>query len=159
MRSVRRLLILSVLTTGAVAGCSSDTTDQFAPLALSLSLSPTIDTIFVADLIVDADATSLTLTAESLGHRVQTPSGVEWSSADTSVAVVTSGGAVHAVGIGETTISARVNSSRATATIVVAYRARTISINPTSLVGIAGDTVQVTASAVDVKGVLVPNTK
>jgi len=159
MRSVRRLFILSVLTTGAVAACSSETTDQFAPLALSLSLSPTVDTIFVADLIVDADATSLTLTAQSLGHPVHTPSGVEWSSADTSVAVVTSGGAVHAVGIGETTISARVNSSRATATIVVAYRARTLSISPTSLVGLAGDTVQVTASAVDVKGVLVPNTR
>src|SRR4051794_21268361 len=98
MRSVRRLLSLSLLTTGAVVACSSDsTTNGFAPLALSLSLSPNVDTVFVADTIGAGTARTLSLSAQSLGHAVQTPTGVEWSSSDESVAVVSASGIVTIV--------------------------------------------------------------
>src|SRR5512141_632867 len=62
------------------------------------------------------------------------------------------------VGIGTTTVTARVNASKATATVVVAYRVKTVSLSPASLAGVAGDTLTVTASAVDAAGALVPQT-
>jgi alpha-tubulin suppressor-like RCC1 family protein len=155
MRSVRRLLILSVLTASTVVACSSDsTTDPFAPPGLALSLSPTVDTVFVNDSIAAANAGVLTLSATSLGSAVQTPAGVEWTSSDPTVAVVGPGGKVTPVGLGTTTVTARVNSAHATATVVVASVVSKLTVTPTSLVGLVGDTVQLTASAIDAKGVL-----
>ena len=66
MRSVRRLLILATLATGVVAACSRDTTDPFAPLALALTVAPSVDTIFVSDSIVGADAKKLAVSATTI---------------------------------------------------------------------------------------------
>jgi alpha-tubulin suppressor-like RCC1 family protein len=158
MRSVRRLLILATLATGVVAACSRDTTDPFAPLALALTVAPSVDTIFVSDSIVGADAKKLTVSATTLGRPIPTPTGLEWTTSDPTVVAVGSDGTVRALSVGTATVTARVNSSRATATIVVAYRVRTLSLTPTSLAGVAGDTLTVTASARDASGVLVPGT-
>ncbi len=158
MRFVRRLLALSALGGIIVAGCSSDTTDPFAPLALSLSLSPEIATILVSDTIFPSNTAVLTLSAKSLGRAVQTPLGVEWTSADPSVATVNEDGTVAAHGVGTTTVTARVNRTKASATIVVANAVTRVSLSPTSLAGFVGDTVQLTASALDAQGVLVPGT-
>lgn len=159
MRSVRRLLILTALATGGVGACSRDnTTDPFAPLALALTVSPAVDTIFVSDSIVAADATKLTVAATTLGRAIPTPTGLEWTTSDPTIVVVAADGTVRALSVGTATVTARVNASRATATIVVAYRVRTVSLTPASLTGIAGDTLTVTASALDGSGALVPGT-
>ena len=159
MRSVRRLLAFSALGASMVAGCSSDsTTNSFAPLALSLSLSPSVDTIFVSDTIFATNTGSLSLSAASLGRLVQTPAGVEWTSSDPAVATVSATGVITPHSMGTTTVTARVNSSKARATVVVAYAVTQLSLSTTSLAGFVGDTILLAASALNAKGVLVPGT-
>ena len=159
MGSVRQLLTLSTLAAvGLAAGSSDDTTNSFAPLGLSLSLTPGLDTIFVADTLSAANAAQLSVTASSLGHPVSTPAGVEWKSSDPNVASVSTAGVVTARGLGSATITARVNNSSASASIVVAYRVSKLTLSATTFSNLVGDTVQFTASAVDPKGTLVPGT-
>jgi uncharacterized protein YjdB len=156
MRSVRRLLVLSLLATTTVIACSADeVTNPFAPLALSLTLSPSVDTIFVSDSISSGNSTSFVLSATSLSRPIKTPRGVVWSSSNPSVAFVDSAGSIFAASRGETTITARINSDRAHANVVVAYRATRLLIQPTSISGHVGDTLSVIASALDNSGFLV----
>jgi len=158
MNSVRRLLALSVLGGSALACSGDNTTNTFAPLALSLSLSPAVDTIFVSDTISAANTARFTVSASSLNGPISTPSGVEWTSSDPSIASVSTDGTITPHSIGTATITARINSSKASAPVVVADQATKLSLDVTSLSGVVGDTVTVTASAVDSKGALVPGT-
>lgn len=159
MRSARLLLALSVITVTGIAGCSADLTDPFAPMALELTLSPAAETIYVSDTIQSANVAQLNLSATSLGLGVQTPSGVEWTSSNPSVAVVDSVGRVVPVSLGTTTVTARVNNTRARATVVVAFRtASRIVLKPSVLVGFAGDSALITATAVDPEGDIIPGT-
>lgn len=158
MKSVRRLLALSVAIAGASACSSDSTTNTFAPFALSLSLSPAADTIFVSDTIFAGSTGRFTVSASSLNNPISTPSGIEWSSSDPNIASISQDGTITAHSIGTALITARVNSSKATAPVVVAYRATKLTLTATSLAGVVGDTINVTASAVDPKGVLVPGT-
>ena len=158
MGSVRRLLTLSTLAAVGRAACSSDTTNSFAPLGLALTLTPPVDTIFVADTLTGANSAQLKVSATSLGNAISTPGGVEWSTSDPNVATVNSSGLVVARGIGSATITARVNSSTAHTDLVVAYRVSQLTLSATSFANLVGDTVQFTASALDPNGTLVPGT-
>ncbi|MGE5101534.1 MAG: Ig-like domain-containing protein [Deltaproteobacteria bacterium] len=159
MPSARLFIAAGALVAGVSLACSSDSlTDSNAPPGLALKLAPSIDTIFIADTITSANSVALSLSATSLGRSVTTPTGVEWSSSDPGVAVVSPSGVVTPVAIGATTITARVNAERATTTVVVAFRATRLAIAPTTLVGLAGDTVLVSASALDPAGTLVAGT-
>ncbi len=152
-------MLCSTLAAAALSACSSDsTTNTFAPLGLSLSLAPTADTIFVSDTIGAGNTARLTVSAMSINNPISTPSGVEWSSSAPSVASVAEDGTITAHSVGTTTITARVNNAKANAALVVAYRATKLTLSATSLAGVAGDTITVTASAVDPKGALVPGT-
>jgi lactocepin len=156
MRPSRRLLILSVLATSVIVACSGDSvTNPFAPLALELTLSPSVDTILVSDSINSANSTTFALHAKSLGLPIQTPRGVVWTSSNPSVAVVDSSGAIFAVSRGTTTITARINSEDTQANVVVAYKVTRVIIEPSTLSGHVGDTLSVLASALDAGGVLV----
>jgi hypothetical protein len=122
MRSARLLIAVGVLVVGAGLGCSSDSlTDPNAPPGLTIKLSPSVLTMFLTGTVPTATPVPLTLTATSLGRPVQAPTGVEWTSSNPAVAVVTDG-VVRAVGPGQTTVTARVNAERATATVIVALR-------------------------------------
>src|SRR5437764_8966975 len=133
MSSVRRLLVASVLATSAVTACSSDsTTDSFAPLALALTVTPGVDTIFVSDTILPTNVAQLAVSASSLNQPIATPSGIEWSSADPGVAAVDGTGRVIPRSIGTTTVTARINNSKAIATIVVAHQVVQVSLSTTS---------------------------
>ena len=157
-RLVPGLGIAAVLLAIALA-CSSDSvTDPKAPPGLALALSPRADTIYISDSLGTADTAQLALSATSFGHPVTTPVGVEWSSSNAAVAVVDAQGVVHARTPGTTEITARVNDDRAKSTIVVAYRTVTVTVAPSVLTGLAGDTVTITASARDASGQLVPRT-
>jgi hypothetical protein len=133
MRSARLFIAAGVLVAGAGIACSSDSmTDFNAPFALELTLTPSVDTIFVINTIATASPLALTLSATSMGLPVQTPVGVEWTTANPAVAVVTDG-IVRAVGTGSTTITARVNDEHARATVVVALR-----VTPQPLTSVTG---------------------
>ena len=157
MRSARRLLILSVLATSSAAvACSGDyMTNPFAPMALELFLAPTVKTILVPDTIPSGTSSNLTISATSLGRAIETPKGVVWESADPSVAYFDADGAIFPVNRGTTTVTARINRTRATATVIVAYKATRILVDPATIGGHVGDTLTVTAKAVDSQGSLV----
>ena len=154
--NVFRLTAAVLLSTGAVA-CTSDVNSPFAPPGLSLTFSPDLDTLFLAD-SGGATPVHLSLSATSLGQPVTTPSGVEWTVADTTIAVVDSTGAVRPVGLGSTTVTARVNSEKAHATIVVVRPVTHVVVTPSVLTGVVGDTTNVVASALDANGSLVAGT-
>jgi uncharacterized protein YjdB len=157
MRPARGLLILSVLVTSTVLACSGDSvTNPFAPLALELTLSPSVDTIFVSDSISTINSAKLGLSATSLGRAITTPKGVVWNSDNPSIAFVDTAGTIFAASRGTTTVTARINSEHTQATVVVAYAVKRVVLQPGTLSGRVGDTLQVLASAVDAGGVLVP---
>jgi alpha-amylase len=139
--------------------CSSDDslTDPNAPMGLAITVQPSAVTIAVSDTVTAADASRLTLEATSLGKPVTTPRA-EWTSSNPSVATVDSTGNVRAIAFGTATITARVNGAKATTTVTVTQRVAAVKLSPSSLLGLVGDTITVTASAVDVAGVLVPGT-
>jgi hypothetical protein len=122
MRSTRLFIAAGALVAGAGLACSSDSmTDFNAPLALELTLTPPVDTIFITNTITTANPIFLTLSATSMGRSVSTPKGVEWTSANLAIATVTDG-VVRATGTGTTTVTARVNDEHAKTTIVVVLR-------------------------------------
>ena len=141
----------------ALVACSSDSvTTLQEPPGLGLSLSPTVFTIFVADTLGAADVATLTLSATSMGLPVVTPRGVVWSAEDPAIVRVDSTGLIHPISFGSTTVTARINETKASATVVVAYKAVKVTLTPTTFAGLAGDTVQLAFSAVDAAGVRVP---
>jgi hypothetical protein len=93
-----------------------------APPGLRLKLSPSVATIFLGGTVPTGSSVALSLSATSLGRPVQAPAGVEWTSSNASVAIVTDG-VVTAIAPGTTTLTARVNDERATATVIVVLRA------------------------------------
>jgi hypothetical protein len=150
--------LASVAMLSAVISCSSDSvTDIGAPPALRLQLTPAVDTIFVSDSFSVA-TTRFTLLATSFDRPVQTPKGVEWTIGNSSVATVDSTGAVHAVALGSTTLTARVNAAKAHATVVVDRAVAQLVVSPSVLTGVVGDSVVITAVAVTSGGVPVPGT-
>ena len=157
--SRRSFHALAALLFAAVASCSSDSiTDPHAPMNLKLRVSSPADTVFVSDTLTTADRVQLTLAGTTQGMPVSTPLVAEWTSSNPSVAVVDENGMVTPISLGTTKITARVNDERASATIVVARRAVQLSVSPSALTGLAGDTAIVTAAALDAGGVLVPGT-
>jgi len=158
MRSARRLLILSVLASSTTAvACAGDfITNPFAPMALELFLAPSVHTILVPDSIPPLTSSRLDLSATSLGLPIKTPKGVVWESSDPTVAFLDSSGAIFPVRLGSTTITARINLTRATSTVVVANKTTRVVISPTVFIAHVGDTVEVKASALDASGVFVP---
>jgi len=158
MRSVRRLLILSGLaSTSLLVACPGDyVTNPFAPMALELFLSPSVQTIFVPDTIPKATPVKLDLLATTMGLSIKTPKGVVWESSDPSVAYLDTTGAIYPAKLGTTEVTARINLTRATATVVVAIQATHVTITPSVFVGHVDDTLTVTASALDDANVLVP---
>jgi len=158
MRSIGRVITVVALAAGGLAACSDDTTNPFAPFGLELSLTPSVDTIFVADTLTGANTAQLKVSATSFGSAVTTPTGIEWTSSDPSVAIVNSSGVILAQGLGTTTIKARINSTTTEATIVVARAVTRLTTSIPAFTSFVGDTVQFTASALDRNGNVVPGT-
>ena len=156
MRSVRRVLVLSVLTAGTVLACSGDSiTNPFAPMALELFLAPTVQTILVPDSI-GITSVETRFVGDVAGSPDQDSEGVVWESSNPTVAYLDSLGTIFPVRIGTTEVTARINLTRATSTVVVASKVTRVAISPLTLLGHVGDTLQVTASALDASGFLVP---
>lgn len=141
-----------------VLACSSDEiTDPNAPFGLGIAVEPASASISVSDTITPANTVKLTLTATSLGRPVTAPRA-EWTSSNSAIAVVDSTGLVQAVGIGSAVITARVNGEKATSAITVQHDVALVTLSPSPLSGVVGDSIVVTASALDSKGGLVAGT-
>lgn len=156
-RNRRYLTAVSLLAVAGLA-CSSDVTNPFAPMGLELQFSPSVDTLFLSDSAVSTPV-HLTLTATSFGQSIPVPRGVEWTVSDPSVAVIvdTTGG-VLPVGLGTTTVTARINSTKAQGTIVVVQKVQSVLVTPNPVTGFVGDSANIVASALDANGAFVAGT-
>ncbi len=142
------------------AACTSseDATDPSAPMDLALFLTPSPAVqLAVADTITSSDQIQLLLAATSLGFPVLTPHA-EWTSAIPSVAIVDSTGLVQVIGLGKTTITARVNGVKVSTQVTVVQRVVSATLSPRTVQGLVGDTAILTATATDARGLPVGGT-
>lgn len=160
-RNVLRVLLLSAL----VLGCNNDDdtaddsiTNPFLPPALRLQITPGVDTLYVSDTAVLLDRRQLSVSAFSVNFPIVTPSGVVFSSKSPNIVSVDTIGFVAPVSLGTGTIQARINGIKTTSTVVVLAKVETIVFDPTPLVGAVGDTLLLTASALDRRGQLASGT-
>jgi hypothetical protein len=69
MRTARRVIAAGILVAGASLGCSDDSiTDLNAPPGLELTLTPSLDTIFITSTIAAAPPVLLGLSATSMSR-------------------------------------------------------------------------------------------
>jgi len=161
-RTILRVLLLSAL----VVACGGDdedndddsVTNPFIPPALRLQITPQVDTLFVSDTAVLLDRRQLTVAAFSVNLPIVTPSGVVFSSKTPSIVSVDTIGFVAPVSIGTGTIQARINGIKTTSTVVVLPKVQSIVFDPTTISGVVGDTLLITASALDSRGQLASGT-
>jgi alpha-tubulin suppressor-like RCC1 family protein len=151
---------LLAATLAASFACSGDDTftNPNIPPGLQLFIAPTTATILVSDTVTSASRMTLAVAATSLSRPVPTPPGVVFTTSDASIATVDSTGVVTPTGFGTTVIRASVGGANATSTIVVDHAVQSITLSPTTLNGVVGDTILVSASGVGTDGALVPGT-
>jgi hypothetical protein len=154
------------LLSALVVACGGDdedndddsVTNPFIPPALRLQITPQVDTLFVSDTAVLLDRRQLTVAAFSVNLPIVTPSGVVFSSKTPSIVSVDTIGFVAPVSIGTGTIQARINGIKTTSTVVVLPKVQSIVFDPTTISGVVGDTLLITASALDSRGQLASGT-
>ena len=161
-RNVLRVLLLSSLVVACGGGDEENdddsVTNPFLPPALRLQITPQVDTLFVSDTAVLLDRRQLTVSAFSVNLPIATPSGVVFSSKTPSIVSVDTIGFVAPVSIGTGTIQARINGIKTTSTVVVLPKVQSIVFDPTTISGVVGDTLLITASALDSRGQLAAGT-
>jgi uncharacterized protein YjdB len=160
MRFPKRLLIgLALPCSAALLACPNDNdlTDPFAPMNLSIQVSPSQVTIAISDSVTASANTQLILRATSLGFPVVAPHA-RWTTSNPNVALVDSSGRVQARTPGVATITARVNGETADCVVTVTSGIAGLTLLPTTASGAVGDTVVLTATAVGTNGLLVGGT-
>src|SRR5215831_7694875 len=156
----RRLFIaLALPFTAALLACPSDDdlTSPFAPMNLVIKVSPPQVTITISDTVTASANTQLLLSATSLGFPV-VPPHAQWTTSNSNVALVDSGGRVRALTPGVATITARVNGETSTSVVTVTNQVTGLTLLPTTASGAVGDSVVLTATAVGANGQLVGGT-
>jgi uncharacterized protein YjdB len=153
------LIVLALGAATALIGCPSDDdlTDPFAPMNLSITVTPPQVAIPITDTVTTGNSTQLSLSATSLGFPVVTPHA-RWTTSDSRVALVDSFGKVQAVTVGTATITARVNGETSTSVVSVVRQVAGLALLPTSVLGVVGDSAVLTASAVGTNGQLIAGT-
>jgi alpha-tubulin suppressor-like RCC1 family protein len=129
IRPFARLALAAVLVLAACNEDSGPNVSGIDPISISrIELSPSRDTIFVADSIQPGDTLRFVATVTS---RTGATMDVQlaWESADPTVAVVDAQGLVRAVGLGTTEVVASAGK-KATSLVVVARRAREVRVSP-----------------------------
>lgn len=156
-----RKLLPVILLSGLALACDEgddSVTNPRIPPALRLEITPGVDTIFLSDTATLLDRSRLTVSAFTVNFPIPTPSGVVFSSLNPGVVSVDTLGFVAPVAFGTGTIQARINGIKTTSTVVVLPKVVAIVFDPTSLSGVVGDTLLVTASALDSRGALASGT-
>lgn len=158
---MRHAVLIGAICIVGITACSEETGPNISgvdPLSIvRVSVSPSLDTLFVADTLRPTDRRQMT--ADVIG-RLGTPiagAKVLWNSSNPEVAIVDEGGMVTPTGYGTTTISASATEI-GKATIVVMPAARTIIVTPgTDTIFVEdpvalGDSIRLVAKAYDEQG-------
>lgn len=163
----RRLLFVA-LGCVMVAGCE-DEEGVVGPsvIGMSISVTPTIDTIFANDTAKASDTSRVAARIySSAAGRYVTGVPVRWSVSDPAVARVDSLGLVTAVSFGSATITASISANKeATTRIEVVPKTAAVSVTPatTSLFVddpiVPGDTLRLRAVTRDRSGAVVTGTR
>ena len=130
-------------TSGSASGTAAVTVEQSVE---RVSVTPDSAALLVGD-TVRLSAAAL----DGLGHEVAGAS-FAWSSADTLVATVDSAGLVRAGGDGTATITATSGSASGSATVSVEQSVQAVSVTPDAAALVVGDTVRLSAEALDGNG-------
>lgn len=146
---LRRLLICPIATTLFVVNCGGDAVDPSTEV-MDLMLFPAQVTLEGWGMVYRFE-----VRATLADGRQTTGLPLSWTSSDTSVARV-SNGEVHTVTDGTTTITARLNTLSASATLTVAQRPNRIDIELPRDSLTLGDTVRAVATVRDAGGTLMP---
>ena len=163
---MKRAVVGLAVVLGVIVSCESGgSLSGPSSVGLSVSVSPTVDTIFAADTIKAGDATTLVAVVRSAatGGRVTVP--VTWTTSDSSVASVDATGVVRARKFGSVTITADASGKTATARVTVVQRTQAIAVTPGTATVLVddpiapSDTARLTARATDRDGVVVTGTR
>ena len=119
MRRTLRALSSFLIGAAALSGCddSVGVLDPRVPFALEIHVSPDSATLVMGDGRVST--ITLAVFAEALEAPVVVPPGLEWTSSDTTVAVVNAVGTVFPRRFGTAIITAKVGDAHDETTIVV----------------------------------------
>src|SRR5262245_14984762 len=155
--------ILSAFALACSADGDSDNDDDavtnpFIPPALRLEITPEVDTLFVSDTAVLLDRRKLAVSAVSVNFPIQPALGLVFKSLTPNVVSVDTIGFIAPVSIGTGTIQARINGIKTTSTVVVLPKVASIVFDPIPFTGAVGDTLLLTASALDSRGQLASGT-
>ena len=160
---MRHAVLIGAICTVGITACSDETGPNISgidPLSvMEVSVTPKLDTLFVADTLRPIDVRRMTADVLTRGG-VVTGAKVVWASSNLDVAEVTEDGIVVPTGYGTTTITASATQI-GKATIVVMPAARTIVVTPgadTIFVDdpiVTRDTVRFIARAFDDEGHLI----
>lgn len=139
-----------ILVPALIVACVGDdgaapTEPPEPPVATTVSISP-------AAIDFSSFGEALQLTAAVVDQNSQTMAGapVSWTVSDNSVATVSTGGLVTAVGNGSATVTATSGSAAGTASVTVVQRAARVDVSPASVEFLSlGDSVQLTAAPFD----------
>jgi uncharacterized protein YjdB len=134
-------VVTSVLIVGGLLAVHPAVGDAFGPRVTGVRVSPSTLSLR------RGEEAALTATLSYSDGRTERPrSGVEWSSGEPGVAIVTSAGVVLARTNGSAAITATVDGRSSTATVTVLPVALTrILLTPPSLAMLVGDTVTLSA--------------
>lgn len=124
-----------------------------------LVVSPSSGTIFVRQPARASDTLQIRATAFGRTNAVRTDVPVRFTSSDSSVAIVNEQGVVQGLKPGTATISVRSCDKTERVTVTVVSAIATIEVTPRSLTAVAGDTVPVSARAIDQLGRPIPDVK
>jgi uncharacterized protein YjdB len=141
---------LAVLVAAATS-CKSDSLDPDRGAVASVVIAPPTATVAVG--------ASVPLTAEALDAAGQKIDGLKlvWASGDTKIATVSSSGMVTGVAVGGVQIAATAQGKTAIAEVTVnPTPVAGVRLSPTSRDLLVGQTVQISAQAVDAQGNVLP---
>ena len=133
---------------GGGGGGGGGPTEPPTPVPTTISVSP--PSVTLTEL---GSTQQFTATVRDQSGASMTGQMVSWSSADGSIASVTSSGLATATGKGSTSVTATLSSIIGGASLQVRQEATSLSVGPTALsFSATGDTVRLTVTAVDAGG-------
>jgi alpha-tubulin suppressor-like RCC1 family protein len=154
--------IVSAVVLLAAAACSDDSvTDSRTILGLQLALTPAADTLYLGGPQGTGSTGTVAASATAQGMPIAMPGHV-FESGDSSVVAVTTANptdtsaVVKALAVGTTTVAVRVNTLRATSTIVVLPYVKSVTVSASTSQALVGDTIVLTAKAFGWSGDTVP---
>jgi alpha-tubulin suppressor-like RCC1 family protein len=143
----------------ALACSNGDNISGIDPFTIAkIDLAPKRDTIFVADTISAAPPLQMQAAVELKTGAVRSDVKLVWKSSNPDVAVVDENGVVTPTGLGTTKITASAGEE-ASAEITVATAPIALSLAPSTVTLIAGESVPLTATATGPAGTRMPGTR